>query len=215
MDKLYKENMFEEGYSHLNELIKRHNKRIELGFTDEDFILISVGELNDNKNHEVIIRALSEIEDDSVKYIICGHGELKEYLEKIIIDKNLKGRVKLLGYRDDIKELLHMSDVFAFPSKREGLGLAAIEAMAAGLPLITSCVGGIKDYTEQGMTGFCIADITNFNEFTRAISTMHDNVCIRKKCAQYNKMIVQNFSMFESQRIMERIYKESYESHLG
>lgn len=136
--------------------------RAELGFCDEDFIIISVGELNSNKNHEIIIRALSEIEDKTVKYIICGQGELKEYLERLIAEKNLQERVKLLGYRSDIRELLHMADVFAFPSKREGLGLAALEAMASGLPLLTSDVHGINDYSMDGVTGYKV-NLSNTN----------------------------------------------------
>lgn len=151
-----------EGYRHLNELLQRHNMRAELGFCDEDFIIISVGELNNNKNHEIIIRALSEIEDKTVKYIICGQGELKEYLERLIAEKNLQERVKLLGYRSDIRELLHMADVFAFPSKREGLGLAALEAMASGLPLLTSDVHGINDYSMDGVTGYKV-NLSNTN----------------------------------------------------
>ena len=153
----------------------------------------------------MIIRALSEIEDKTVKYIICGQGELNEYLERLIAEKNLQGRVKLLGYRSDIRELLHMADVFAFPSKREGLGLAALEAMAAGLPLITSYVGGIKDFVEDGKSGYCIY-LKNVDEVVSVIYKMFDNEVFLIKCGSSNYETVKKFDIKNTNKIMSQVY---------
>ena len=78
----------------------------------------------------------------------------------------MSNQVRILGFRKDIPKLLHASDCFAFPSRREGLGLSAIEAMAAGLPLLTSNVGGINGYSENGLTGYKYApdDVDGFDE---------------------------------------------------
>lgn len=124
-----------------------------MGAGDNDFLIISVGELNDNKNHQVIVKAMKEL-PGNVKYLIAGRGEQRETLELLTRKLNIRSRVKFLGCRSDIKELLWASDRFAFLSKREGLGLAAIEVMSAGLSLIAGNVGGIKDYCINGVTGY-------------------------------------------------------------
>ena len=109
-------------------------------------MLLSVGELNNNKNHQVIVRAISKIYDSKVKYVIVGKGALEDHLKRLAKDLIVSDRVIITGFRTDVKELLWMSDCFAFPSKREGLGLAAIEGMASGLPLIASDNRGTRYY---------------------------------------------------------------------
>ena len=120
-------------------------KKQELGIKEGAKVILSVGELNENKNHEVVIRALAEIKEKNFVYLIAGKGHLKDYLEKLIDDKGLQGNVKLLGYRTDINELLKITDLFVFPSKREGLGLALVEAMASGVNCIASDNRGSRD----------------------------------------------------------------------
>ena len=112
-------------YRHLIAIIKRQEKRAELGVPNDAKLLISVGELSVRKNHKVIVEALQKLLDNSW-YIIVSKGELKEELQKI--DKT--GRLKLLGFRTDIVELLHTSDMFLFPSLQEGLPVALMEAIA-------------------------------------------------------------------------------------
>lgn len=91
-----------------------------------------------------------------------------EELKRIVKLYRLEKEIYFLGYRDDIKDLLSASDVFCFLSKREGLGLAAVDAMASGLPLITSNIHGIKDYSINGKSGFTIAPL-NVEGVTEAI----------------------------------------------
>src|SRR5699024_8269918 len=118
----------------------------------ESFLILSVGELNKNKNHETIIRSIAKLSDLNVHYVICGQGPLKNYLRELSIELGIEKRVHLLGYREDIPEICKVSDVFAFPSIREGLGMAALEAMASNLPILTSNVHGINDYSVEGIT---------------------------------------------------------------
>lgn len=120
-------------------------KKKELGMSENTLILLSVGELNKNKNHETVLQALSKLKDKNFIYLICGRGVLKEYLERKIQELHIENKVKLLGYRNDVMEILKISDLFIFPSKREGLPVSVIEAMAAGLPVIASNVRGNRD----------------------------------------------------------------------
>lgn len=120
-------------------------KKKELGIQENTLVLLSVGELNKNKNHEIVLQALNKLKVKNFIYLICGRGVLKEYLERKIQEFHLTNKVKLLGYRSDVIEILKIADLFIFPSKREGLPVSVIEAMAAGLPVIASNVRGNRD----------------------------------------------------------------------
>ena len=120
-------------------------KKKELGISKNIPILLSVGELNKNKNHEAVLQALSKLKEENFIYLICGRGVLKEYLERKIQELHLENKAKLLGYRSDVIKILKTADLFIFPSKRKGLPVSVIEAMAARLPVIASNVRGNRD----------------------------------------------------------------------
>lgn len=124
-------------------------KKAELGIQENTPVLLSVGELNKNKNHETVLQVLSKLKDKNFIYLICGRGVLKEYLERKIQELHLENKAKLLGYRSDVIEILKIADLFIFPSKREGLPMSVIEAMATGLPVIASNVRGNRDLIEK------------------------------------------------------------------
>ncbi|MBS5190337.1 MAG: sugar transferase [Lachnospiraceae bacterium] len=134
--------------------VNRIEKRKEFGFNPDDFIFMSVGQLSIRKNHEVIIRALAEIDSPSVKYMIVGFGELEEKLRFLVKELGLQDRVIFTGYRSDVKELLHIVDAFAFPSLQEGLPASLMEAMSVGLPVVCSRIRGNVDLIEDGKGGY-------------------------------------------------------------
>ena len=134
--------------------VDRLKKREEIGVPENCFLLLSVGELNKNKNHQVIIKALARLDNFDIHYAIAGVGGKEEYLLNLANELGVSKQVHLLGYRKDVPELNCSADVFCFPSYREGLGLAALEAMACGLPVITSNVHGINDYNKNDQNGY-------------------------------------------------------------
>lgn len=146
-------------------------KRREIGVPEDAKLLFSVGELNENKNHQVIIRALAKLNDSNIHYVIAGIGDKKESLCMLAKELGIEEQVHLLGFRKDIPELNYIADVFCFPSYREGLGLASIEAMSCGLPIITSNVHGINDYSVDGVTGYKCAP-TDVDGFAKAIKKL-------------------------------------------
>src|SRR5699024_8508283 len=85
--------------------LRNGNKRSELGVSNNDFVLLSVGELNKNKNHEIIIRAIAKLNNRNIQYILCGQGELSEYLFELVKELGLESQVKFLGYREDISSI--------------------------------------------------------------------------------------------------------------
>ena len=90
------------------------------------------------KNHEVVLNAIAKLNNSNIKYMIAGQGGLKQHLLDLAQNLSIENQLQLLGFRNDIAELDNCADLFILPSKREGLGLAAIEAMSTGLPIITS-----------------------------------------------------------------------------
>lgn len=182
--------------------IIRHN----LGIRDDEILILSVGELNKNKNHEVILEAINRLDNSQVKYFIAGIGDQKNALLNKANQFGLKDRFKLLGFRNDISELDIAADIFAFPSHREGLGLSALEAMAAKKPIVASNVGGIVDYLSSGRNGYSY-DPTDVNGFTKGLGILIKNPGLRKQIGENNYCDVKNFSKDKSNEIMREIYK--------
>lgn len=185
----------------------RNRKRMELGIDENEKILLSVGEVNRNKNHQIIIKALEKIKDKSIHYFIAGSGDQKETLVELSKKLNVENQVHLLGYRTDIAELCKASDIFCFPSYREGLGMAAIEAMACGLPLITSNIHGINDYSENNITGYkCNPD--DCEGFAKAIIKLSNSSELRNKIGMHNMQFIEKYDIKSINLLMEKIYKE-------
>ena len=136
-----------------NVVVDRKVIRSEFGFSDDDFVFMSTGQISVRKNHEVVIRALAKVDDVKVKYLIVGFGEEEERLKKLVFELGLQDRVVFAGYRKNVKEILHSVDAFVFPSLQEGLPVALMEAMASGLPVLASRIRGNVDLVEDGKGG--------------------------------------------------------------
>lgn len=166
--------------------------RSELEIPKDAFLVLSVGELNENKNQKVIIRALGALQDRKIHYVLCGKGNMLNKLESIAKQEGIKNNVHFLGYRKDVVDICSQADVFAFPTYREGLGLAALEAMYCGLPLVTSNSRGPVDFMKEGVTGFvCLPD--DVEEFAKAIAMLKQDNELRKKIGINNREIVEPF----------------------
>lgn len=179
----------------------------EIGVPEDCVLVLSIGEMIERKNHEVIVRALSKVQNPNVYYAICGKGPLREYLGQMAKELGVGDRVKFLGFRKDIPELCNTADISAFPSRIEGLGLAGIEAMAAGVPLVSSNVHGILDYVIDGQTGYaCNPD--DVNGFAKSISTLANDGDLRKEMSAKCWNAVAPFDIDYALRVMWGIYDE-------
>ena len=121
---------------------------IELNISVDSILLLSVGELNVNKNHISVIKCLPNLANN-IHYIICGQGPLKDEYLKLAEELNVRDRLHILGYRNDVLRIMKSCDLFVFPSKREGLSVALMEAMACGLPCIASNIRGNQDLLDK------------------------------------------------------------------
>lgn len=185
-----------------NTVIDRAAKRLELGLPENSTVLVSVGELNQNKNHEVIIRALAELDDDHVHYVIAGVGPLKDYLRELSESLGVSERVHLLGYRNDVAEIYKASDVCCFPSFREGLPVSLMEAMACGLPCAVSLIRGNMDLIDDN--GGKSFDPHNINSCVTAISSTLK--CDRNAMKEYNRNKIDEFGIMYVTERMRRLY---------
>ena len=125
--------------------MQRTQKREELGISQDSFVFITAGELIERKNQTLAIKAFAKANIPNSYLLICGMGELESQLNKEIDDLHMVDRIKMLGFRQDMVDLLNASDAFVFPSFQEGLPVAQMEAMAAGLPCIVSKIRGNTD----------------------------------------------------------------------
>lgn len=178
-------------------------KKKELGILENTSILLSVGELNKNKNHETVLQALSKLKDKNFIYLICGRGVLKEYLERKIQELHLENKVKLLGYRSDVMEILKISDLFIFPSKREGLPVSVIEAMAAGLPVIASNVRGNRDLISKEN----LFEPDDADTLVKLIEKQFDDIANdKRRKVEYGDL--EQYSLQNVLKQMSKIYEE-------
>lgn len=190
-----------------NTYVNVAKKKSEFGITDEK-ILVSVGELNSNKNHETIIKALAMLKTDvKYKYILCGKGDKEEYLKELVKQLNLQDKVIFAGYRNDIREILKISDIFCFPSYREGLSVALMEAMAVGLPVICSKIRGNVDLIDNGKGGLLFLS-NDKDECVLCIEKLITNEKKRNVYKIYNLDKIKKFDKSTVILLMRKIFNK-------
>lgn len=179
--------------------------RKQLGIADGSMVFLSVGELNKNKNHELAIRSVAKLNDLNFVYIICGRGELEGYLKEVARSLGIDHKVRFLGFRKDILEIYNASDIFIFPSYREGLPVALMEAMASGLPVVCSSIRGNTDLIKQGKGGYlCHPD--DINGFSEAIDMLIRDKMLREQLGRNNKETIKKFDVENVKMLMNSIY---------
>ena len=173
-----------------NDGFNRKQIREELGISEDDVMLLSVGELNENKNHQIVIKALHEINNSKFHYFIAGKGELGPELEKEAESAGVN--LHLLGYRTDISALLHACDLFILPSIREGLNVSLMEAMAAGVPCICSDIRGNRDLIDDSSGGYLESP---FDKATWKNGILNALSQPKEKYRKYNQHKIEGFSL--------------------
>ena len=192
---------------------ERKALRQRLGIGEDVFFLLSIGELNENKNHRVILDALAKIKRThgdifSIRYGICGDGFFRQRMEQWILQMGLEDNVTLYGHRTDIPQILGCADATAFPSKREGLGMAALESLAMGIPVIASDNRGTREYMEHGKNGFVYRydDVDGFAQGIERMRTLSPER--RKRMAACCIASVRPFDKEYSSALMRRVYAD-------
>lgn len=184
----------------------REQMREEFGLTESDKFIASIGELDDNKNHITVIKALATLGRKDFKYVVCGVGPNKDMLLAEAEHMGLKENVILAGYRSDIPDVLNAADIFVFPSFHEGMPVSALEAMACGLPIICSEIRGNVDIIREGDNGYLFQP-SDVETLARKLEYLLDDAEKRKVMGSKNKENVKDFSLESVTEELKRIYK--------
>lgn len=187
--------------------IKNTDIRKSLGLSDADFICISLGDLNANKNYSTVIEAIAKVRSKDVHYLICGTGPLEKKLKTQTVSLGIESQIHFLGFRNDVVDLMLNSDCAIVPSFREGLPRTTMEAMALGLPCIVSDIRGNRDLIDNGKGGFLV-NPTDAESYANAIKKLINNLDLRKKMGECNLKKIQSFDINTVRNQMYNILKD-------
>lgn len=167
----------------------------ELSLKEEAKIVGNLSALADHKDYPTFIRTAAKViaVDPSVHFIIAGKGNEESRITKMISDLNLHANVHMLGFRDDIVEVMKSLDVFLITSVTEGLGTIVLEAFAAGVPVVATRAGGIPEMVEDGVTGL-LAPIGDADALAAATMRILNDPDLGKQLSHNASQKVQEFS---------------------
>ncbi|WNZ44002.1 glycosyltransferase family 4 protein [Leptolyngbya boryana CZ1] len=173
----------------------RQRIRVELGLAEDAQIALTVGRLADQKGYDVLIPAIRTISQTfpNVKFVWVGEGERRQALLEQLRQYQVADRVLFLGYRSDVPDLLHASDLFVFPTRFEGQPFALIEAMAQGLPIVTTNVSGIPEMIQNKVHGLLVPP-NDSEQLQVALQWALSHPSEMQSMAQNAKVRSQNFS---------------------
>lgn len=183
------------------------NLRDQYGIPQDHRIVISVGELTEAKNQTALVHAMDRFRREKLTCLICGAGAMKESLDQEIKEMYLQDKVILAGYCNNIPDMLRQSDYFAFPSQREGLSVALMEAMQAGLPVMAADIRGNHDLIQDGEGGFLFTE--NLPEdYAGALAYFMKYPDEAERMGRWNQKQVENFSLDVVEKRMREIYAD-------
>lgn len=172
--------------------------------------LIMVARFEPPKDHFTLFKALAQLKDLKWELDLVGDGPLRREAEKMVSNLGLKDRVRFLGSRKDVPELLAQAQIFLLISKWEGLPRSIIEAMRAGLPVIASDVGGVRELVVENETGFLIP-IENVGMLVQRMRFLLVNSRDRMRMGDkarkryetkftFNRMFAENLKLYEKNK---------------
>lgn len=197
---------------HFFETRRRGALRSEIGSRPDDFLLGSVGNLRPAKGYDVLLRAVAELRSElpSVRLVIAGDGEgpLLDELLALRAELGLVEHVHFLGFRPDVQDVLADLDLFVVSSRTEGFSLAAVQAMAAGLPVVATKSGGPEMILEHGRTGILV-DAGSAQALAGAIRDLHGKRSERQQLARAGRRhAAEQFTVEQQVRAYEQLYED-------
>lgn len=182
---------------------RRAELRREFGATDDDFVMLQVARLDPIKDHRTALKAYAAAfaQNPRIRLVLVGDGPERTTIDRQIADQGLQRSVTTLGQRGDVPELLAAADAFLLTSVSEGIPVTIIEAMAAGLPVISTRVGGVPEVIDDGETGLLAAS-GDSDGLARAMVRISQEPQLREALAVRGRERVA--SRFSEERMIER-----------
>lgn len=185
------------------------NCQRELMAEDHERIITHVSNLRAVKRAVDVIEIFYRIQKEiPSKLIVVGEGPERERCELRAAEKGIEDRVLFLGNSNEVDKILCYTDLFLLPSEKESFGLAALEAMACGVPVISSNTGGLPEVNVHGVSGF-LSDVGNVDEMARnGIAVLKEDETL----AEFKKGAIESAMIFDTQAIVpmyEKLYEEA------
>jgi glycosyltransferase involved in cell wall biosynthesis len=181
-----------------------------MGWELDPVYIGTVGNLRPVKNQTLLLQAAQQVcaRYSNVRVVIIGDGPLREQLIRTAEELGIHKQVRLLGARSEIPELLNALDIFVLPSLSEGLPMSVLEAMACGLPVVATRVGGITEVVVHGHTGLLVPSQA-VQQLAAALETLVQQPAMRVTLGRQGRQrVVEHFS----RQRMVRDYQLLYES---
>jgi len=193
--------------------VQKSQLRKTYGYNDSDMILLSVAELNHNKHQDLLIDAVNILKDKipNIKLLLAGAGVLEDQYKKQVVTLGLEDNVIFLGYRKDIPDLLKITDVVVSASRREGLPVNVMEAMATSLPLAVTDCRGNRDLVRDGVNGYVVGG-GDKEGFSNAIQKLCKSKELRKQFGDKSVERIMAFSLGNVLEEMRVIYEEFWDN---
>jgi glycosyltransferase involved in cell wall biosynthesis len=189
---------------------RRARARARLGLSQDARVIVTVGRQEFQKGHGYLVRAfdrLARTRPDAELLLVGRRGRKSEEIDAQMASSRYHDRIRALGHRDDVPDLLAAADVFALPSLYEGFGCAAIEAMALGLPVVASNLPVMHEVVEDGGSGLLVQP-GNVEAFAAAIGQLLDNPEARRRFGDWGRQLfLEQFTAERSHRRMIELYK--------
>ena len=187
---------------------EKQDLRLKLDIQVDAYVIISTGGCSEIKNHHDIIKAIALIDDQiqNLCYLHLGSGHTEKEEKELAKELNVFNSIKFLGNRKEVRDYLIASDVYVMPSKFEGLGNAALEAMACKVPTILFDVPGLRNLIDDNNNGLLIEP--KVNELSNKLLYYYQNPQTAKARAKHAFVFANNkFSMEENVRKMLDLYR--------
>lgn len=186
---------------------KRNIERSKLDIEESKFVILSTGRITREKGYDTLVNVIKNFKNNiNIVFVIAGNGEYLSTMELLLQDQIGTGQVRLLGYRKDISDILKSGDIFIMPSYHETLCMSLIEAGKAGLALVASKVGGVKEIISDGHNGFLV-ESGNASEFTKKILKLYiDRELLSLFSNNIKQTISSKFSNIEIEKKLDRLY---------
>lgn len=183
--------------------------REEYGFSKEDFLLIYPADLVTGKNQEMIFKAVKILKDKipTIKLLLPGHQKMIEEYRQMVKSMGIEENVEFMGYRRDIAKLVAMCDVSVSASRREGLPVNLIEALAIGKPIVATRVRGNSDIVEDGVNGFLV-ELDNYEQMAEKLLEIYSNPSLAEKMGQEAVKLSKKYSIEEVNKSLANVYKK-------
>lgn len=181
--------------------------RKKYGYDEKDFILIYIAEFIPRKNHTFLLNAILALKERiaGLKVILPGKGTLLKDMKKLAVDLEIDDIVKFLGYRKDIADLCHTSDVYVSVSLQEGLPVSVIEAMACGLPIVASDIRGHRDNVIDGENGFLFTP-GDSKRMCNGIFDIYKSMELRERFSRNSVELAKKYDLKSIRLKMAKVY---------